>query len=334
MMSWLQAPWRITFDTNPEQCNLRCIFCEVHSIYNKSRTSVGEPMDPRIVEQVVAETAPLGLKEIIPSTMGEPLLYKHFDVFPRVASQYGVKINLTTNGTFPQHGVEKWAQIILPVASDIKISVNGATKETAERIMMGLDFERQMRNVETLVEMRDALETGSQKPTITFQVVFMESNINELPDILKTGIEMGVDRFKGHHLWVTWPELETESLLRNKNARMRWNAMAQKLHKIASSKKDRTIRIDNVFPVRYDDAPIPSSWTCPFLGREAWIARDGTFNVCCSPEENRRRLGYFGNVSDNGFMSLWRSQEYRTLVSGWGSYDACRLCRMRRPRAA
>lgn len=31
------APWRITFDTNPDDCNLRCIMCEEHSIYSTSQ---------------------------------------------------------------------------------------------------------------------------------------------------------------------------------------------------------------------------------------------------------------------------------------------------------
>ena len=27
----LDAPWRITFDTNPDDCNLNCVMCEEHS---------------------------------------------------------------------------------------------------------------------------------------------------------------------------------------------------------------------------------------------------------------------------------------------------------------
>jgi hypothetical protein len=28
------GPWRITFDTNPDDCNLHCIMCEEHSPYS------------------------------------------------------------------------------------------------------------------------------------------------------------------------------------------------------------------------------------------------------------------------------------------------------------
>jgi hypothetical protein len=31
------GPWRITFDTNPDDCNLSCIMCEDHSPYSDTR---------------------------------------------------------------------------------------------------------------------------------------------------------------------------------------------------------------------------------------------------------------------------------------------------------
>lgn len=33
--------------------------------------------------------------------MGEPLLYEHFEGILHLCERYGVKLNLTTNGTFP-----------------------------------------------------------------------------------------------------------------------------------------------------------------------------------------------------------------------------------------
>ena len=77
------APWRITFDTNPDDCNLNCVMCEEHSPYSPSHQAriKGElpyrRMDIDTIEQVISECASHGLEEIIPSTMGEPLIYKH-----------------------------------------------------------------------------------------------------------------------------------------------------------------------------------------------------------------------------------------------------------------
>ena len=76
---------------------------------------------------------------------------------------------------------------------------------------------------------------------------------------------------------------------------------------------------------------IPQEWICPFLGREAWIAWDGTFNVCCAPDNLRKSLGYFGNVNKQDFIELWNAENYRKLIQNWGNYDVCKECNMSRP---
>jgi hypothetical protein len=67
----LSAPRRITFDTNPDDCNFSCIMCEQHSEFSPHQKARKEAkirrrrMDFDIMKQVVAETAPLGLQEIV-----------------------------------------------------------------------------------------------------------------------------------------------------------------------------------------------------------------------------------------------------------------------------
>ncbi|MDX1319603.1 MAG: hypothetical protein R3207_05450, partial [Oceanospirillum sp.] len=73
--------WRITLDTNPDFCNLHCVMCEDHSPYadsreERKRAGLLRPlMDVGLLERIVREAAAMGIREIIPSTMGEPLLY-------------------------------------------------------------------------------------------------------------------------------------------------------------------------------------------------------------------------------------------------------------------
>ena len=146
-----ELPWRVTFDTNPDDCNLHCDMCEGFSQYStvqKERKEEG--LKPRrmsiwLVEKVLTEWVDLHLEslspespkmEVIPSTMGEPLLYEHFEEFLCLVIREdarlqahgapGLKLNLTTNGTFPRLGAKAWAKKLIPVTSDIKISWNGA----------------------------------------------------------------------------------------------------------------------------------------------------------------------------------------------------------------
>jgi hypothetical protein len=67
----LSAPRRITFDTNPDDCNFSCIMCEQHSEHSPHQKARKEAkirrrrMNFDIIKQVVAETASLGLQEIV-----------------------------------------------------------------------------------------------------------------------------------------------------------------------------------------------------------------------------------------------------------------------------
>ena len=321
------GPWRITFDTNPDLCNLNCIMCEEHSIYRKNKREKNRMMDPTLITKVIEELSENGLEEIIPSTMGEPLLYPHFDNFLNLSDEYDFKINLTTNGTFPKRDVDGWVMKLLPRCSDIKISINGSNKKINERIMRGIKYEKWISNIERFIELRDEL---GNETTITFQVTYMKSNFDDLEDLLKLAIEMGVDRFKGHHLWITWPELRSESLTEDIETRKRWNRKVDKLRNIA----DDLISLDNVEKLSIDDKrnKLPEEYVCPFADREAWIAWDGRFNVCCAPDERRREFGDFGNINDRSFLDIWNSEKYRKFVKKAGKASVCKKCNMRRSK--
>jgi len=339
----MPGPWRITFDTNPDSCNINCIMCEEHSQYRNEQTEEVNGKNPRImnpdiIRSVISTAAQHGLKEIIPSTMGEPLLYPWFDEFITLAKQFDLKVNLTTNGTFPNGGATHWGRLILPVASDVKISINSNLRSTNEPIMSGITHTEQMENIERFITLRDEIRLSKVNyPTVTFQATFMESNLDDLPGLVKMAISMGADRVKGHHLWITWPELEKESLKRDSHSRKRWNDMVDNLHTIVktSPKEDGTILIlENVLPlfdIYRDGELVPKDWQCPFTSHEAWISWDGTFNVCCCPDDIRSGFGKFGNVNETDFMELWRGNAYSNFINGWGTYKICQSCNMRRP---
>jgi MoaA/NifB/PqqE/SkfB family radical SAM enzyme len=311
--------------------------CEERSEYNRNLINRGRIMDFKIISQVVQDALPFGLKEIIPSTMGEPLLYPWMDGILKLCKDSNLKMNLTTNGTFPGRGVENWGKVIMPVASDIKISFNGSGPETSGSIMRGIDYDKQLENIRKLIEIRDEVRAScSNNPTITLQLTFMEKNFPELDDIIRVGIDLGVDRIKGHHLWVTWPELKEESLYRSAESRCRWNEKILILTEMVN--RNRTcngsmVRLENFNQLSENTSAIPSNWRCPFLGKEAWIAYDGTVNICCAPDPIRRTLGYYGNVKEERFMNLWHSSRYLGIVNANTLAQACLNCTLRRPLA-
>ena len=337
-----KGPWRITFDTNPDTCNLRCIMCEEHSPHSPlqdQRRAEGRPrrlMPIEVIERVVADAAPHGLKEIIPSTMGEPLLYDQFEDIIALCERYGVRLNLTTNGTFPRLGASKWAERIVPVTSDVKISWNGATSATNEAIMLGSRWETVLDNVRDFIAIRDAhAADGGNRCRVTFQLTFLEANIGELADTVRLAIDLGVDRVKGHHLWVHFEEIENQSMRRDPAAIRRWNEAVLKAREAAMEHtlpNGQHILLENIFPLDEDAVDdLAPGGPCPFLGQEAWISAMGRFDPCCAPDAQRRTLGEFGNLQEQGLMEIWNGDAYRQLMATYRNRQLCLGCNMRKP---
>ena len=339
------GPWRITFDTNPDDCNLNCIMCEEHSPFSdlqRKRRLAGLPkrrMDIVLVRRVLAEFPGTPLREVIPSTMGEPLLYGHIDEVIDLCSEYGLKLNLTTNGTFPGRGARAWAERIVPVASDVKVSWNGARRKTQEAIMLGSRWDGMLDNLRAFVEVRDAHPSaGGSRCRVTFQMTFLETNVAELPDLVRLAAELGVDRIKGHHAWTHFAEIEQLSMRRTTDSVGRWNEIVQTSREATDRFRlpdGGKVLLDNVFPLHGDAATeITPDSVCPFLGQEAWVSSDGRFDPCCAPDALRRTLGEFGSLRDQSFSEIWASDAYRQLQAGYRERTLCRGCNMRRPGAA
>lgn len=340
-MSQKPGPWRITFDTNPDDCNLRCIMCEEHSIYSTCQTKRKEESRPRrrmeieLIRKILQESIGSPLREIIPSTMGEPLLFRHFDEIIQMCHEFGVKLNLTTNGTFPKYGATEWAKRIVPVGSDVKISWNGASKETSELIMIGSNFEKRLQNVKDFIRVRDEIaDQGGNFCRVTFQLTFLEIGLEELPDVIRLAASLGVNRVKGHHLWVFTPEMVNQNLRRSPEAIKRWNEIVQIALKVVEKERlpnGEKIVLENIYTLEESAMEeLVHRGVCPFLGEEAWVSTAGRFNPCCAPDKERLKLGDFGNLYESSLEEIWTSEPYQNLRKNYLKHSVCKGCNMRK----
>jgi MoaA/NifB/PqqE/SkfB family radical SAM enzyme len=296
-------------------------------------------MDVNVFTNTLASMGEQAPREIIPSTMGEPLLYRDIDFLIASCRKSGSRLNLTTNGTFPRRGARRWGQIILPLASDVKISMNGMTDAVQEGVMQGAKAACLRENLRTFVAVRDQIAaTGSYSASITIQVTFMERNLAELPSIVRFALELGVDRVKGHHLWPHFEEIKADDLRRSPESRASWNQIADECAQIVEDHVlagGYRLKLENFerLPQSDNSRQIPEDYECPFLGREAWVNHEGRFDPCCAPDEQRKSLGSFGFVADpGGLLGIWNSAAYRDLVKNYKRHPLCQTCVMRRPR--
>ena len=335
--------WRLTIDTNPEDCNLKCLMCEEHSPYSdfipKLFMETGikrRRMKFETVEEIFYQAKGLGVKEIIPSTMGEPLLYKGIERIFELSERHGIKINLTTNGTFPKHPVEEWAKMIVPNTTDIKISWNGATAQTAEKIMIGLNFQQVIENVRSFVAFRNRHfgETGYYCK-ISFQLTFMQNNMQELADIIKLAAELDIDRVKGHQLWAHFDEIKNLSMKANSDNIVKWNEYVNQAYQAQESYRrpnGKMVILENIIPLHENDnIQVPENYECPFLGKELWISATGKISPCCAPDSLRKSLGDFGNIEDATIHDILNSTTYRELMRNYKAKPLCKTCNMRKP---
>jgi radical SAM protein with 4Fe4S-binding SPASM domain len=317
--------------------------CEEHSPYSdfipklKQETGISRrrmPID--WIEGIFLQAKSLGVTEIIPSTMGEPLLYSGFNQIIELCKTYMIQLNLTTNGTFPKKTMSEWSHLIIPICTDIKISWNGATKQTAESIMKGISFEKTLENIKQLIEYRNEYALSHSKYCrITFQLTFLENNMQELKDIIRLAAEMGVDRVKGHHLWAHFKEIRPLSMKANLENLSKWNQYIEEVNKATEMYKradGNTVLLENFFYLDPNQSnQIPDNYECPFLAKELWISPTGKISPCCAPDQERQKLGDFGNIQTQSLKEILESERYKRLVANYKSFLLCQNCNMRKP---
>ena len=179
---------RLTLLTNPDTCNLHCPLC----FLNQRGVPVGlGEMPVEVVLRSIEKYA--GVREVIPSTMGEPLLYSHFEELLELCISRGIPLNLTTNGSFPKGwGSDEGMKRLLLVCSDIKVST--LSYETG-----GLPESEWKANVKKLLDVRRLLLEGDSSQAVaavSLQVTLHRENADFASELLRWAEQVGISRIK------------------------------------------------------------------------------------------------------------------------------------------
>ena len=265
---------RITLLTNPDKCNLRCALCFLRQ---RGIVSYAGEMPFETAKAAIEKYSP---KEVIPSTMGEPLLYSRFEDLLHLCETAGIKINLTTNGTFPgKWGMPSVMFELVQACSDIKVS-------TLAYEMGGFLRNLWRENVEKLIECRKRRLDSSA--TISLQVTLHRENIQEVKDILSWAEKVGVYRIK----WNPAVFIPDSAILER-----RFKLSKQELDSLRHELLEGSLHSDKIkfegslfLEDPTEDCPMSGSCEkCPFTD-EVWIWPDGHEDHCPNP---KRRWGKF-----------------------------------------
>lgn len=289
-------PVRITLNTN-KNCNLRCKLC---GFSTKSQNLEKDRMKLDLIE-IISEELFSTAWEVVPSTIGEPLVYENFLDLIHLIGEYQCRIELYTNGMLLD---EEISRKILPFLADLKVSFDAASKSVFENFRVNANYETIIRNITKFNELRKNFRYVSP-PTITLQVTLARSNINELPLLVKLASSIGINRIAASHAYIFSQNLKSESLIFNRDLSDENLLEAYILSK--------NLDVNTFFPRPFNGANPGTFYlfkakTCAYLYKETWINANGDVHPCFLPDSP-----VMGNLHEESFQEIWNGSRYRNM---------------------
>jgi len=195
-------PLHLDIETT-ESCNLKCIMC-VHGIDGVPNTGM---IDVGFAKSLIDQASDGGTKSIKFNWRGEPALHKGLEELVAYAKHKGIlEVQINTNGI---PFTEKRIRTLIESGIDrVIFSMDGASKETYEKIRVGAKYENLIRNIRIFRKIRDELNLS--KPLFRIQMVRMSTNDHELDSFIEMwkdivddiSIKDVTDRGQGGELYV------------------------------------------------------------------------------------------------------------------------------------
>ena len=167
-------------------CNLRCPICYTGSGKNPiPKGYLSFTNYKKVIDQLKDYLILVRL-----DGLGESFL--NSDIFSMI--EYATKNNIISavSTNFTTFKPDDFKKVIDAGLDYLIISLDGATKETYEKVRVGARFETVLSSIKEIVKLKKSLK--SKTPFIESQFIIFEESIHELEQIKKLSEELGVDR--------------------------------------------------------------------------------------------------------------------------------------------
>jgi MoaA/NifB/PqqE/SkfB family radical SAM enzyme len=229
-------PYYIQLEVS-SRCNINCIHCSREKFFGK-----GEDLDMDVLYRVERELLPYA-KEFLISFYGEPLLHPNIEeIFGVVKRHPHLHSSFYTNALpLTEHMIDK---ILDAKFSYLNISIDGARKETYEKIRRGGSFDQLLKNLACLRNKRRAVK--DYHLWLNMRIVGMRENIEEAPLFVELAKEYEFDFIMYYlNLTVDHPEMTHSPL--NQYPELT-NEMFRKAHERARELGIPTTFFETPFP--------------------------------------------------------------------------------------
>lgn len=277
-----------------DYCNLRCIHCPRHSPQAEINTG-------RWTEEMFDSLLPwmryAGFVGI--AGLGEPFLEKSLPRILKKIVNAGPAPSVITNGTLISREVIEQIVGVGPML--INVSIDGATRETFERIRAGGNFDRVIGNMMALREAKE--RAGTKHPGVQINWAWCKTNLGEYEELARIAEQIGALAIRTQPVYVeglpqALPEAVTEAEvdLALANLRRVLNPAIQVVNSPINTPliKQEPVEDGNGAGVSNE------SYFCPNIWRQILIGTHGNVRVCC--------MGAFqdiGNIQEQPLNEIW-----------------------------
>jgi len=235
-----------------------------------------------------------GLIRVHLQGQGEPFLHK--DIFRMInyASDKGIIVTTTSNGTLLNSEMAK--KIIESKLDEIVISVDSIDKETCESIRKGVKFDVLIDNIKRLSEMRKGRK---KKLKMSIGMTIIKDNLKEIPEFIKFFSEMGINELIFQRL------LTNEFYVKHYETNFLKEQLISEKELIKEIKKNKELAKRRNISILFDEGK------CNWLWSQIYVNYMGDVNPCCLVlDPNNPKLG---NLLKQDFKKIWNNQEYKNL---------------------
>ncbi len=296
-----------------QMCHLKCVQCE-HTYWNEPDSMLSYNDFTKIIDQFP------DLIWLSPNALGEPFLNKDFWRMLEYGRAKGTLGEIYSNTSMLKPSdMRRFVDMGLEY---FKFSFDAPTKETYEKIRVGINFDTVVENIVALHEYK--LKKHTPFPKLQIHYLVMKDTIREAPKMLDFlhDLHIDVDAVMYSRLLWNFPEIENQYI---------------EFPQILATellKKGERLRIPVCFNEdAFGNKPPVNDW---LAGQMPYVFPDVTvISCCCHNERNQRqwqRETSMGNIFDAPFREIWRGERYTQLrrelraknISG--ASKPCQIC--------
>jgi wyosine [tRNA(Phe)-imidazoG37] synthetase (radical SAM superfamily) len=264
-------------------CNLKCIMCPTGlGIIQRPKGY----MDMTLYRAIMDEIGPL-IGSAVLHSWGEPLMHPELFEMIRIGKRHDVRMETSTNITILN---TERARAVLDAGLDVLyLAMDGATKETYERVRVNAKWDKSLRNVDRFLELK-AQRRGTTR--VIMQIIAMNETRAEVDAFVQRWNRPEVDVVNVKHL-DTWGD-QVDAITEHKPAA-------------------------ELMPMKR----VP----CPNLWYHGYIFWDGTLTSCERDYDQKTPLGNVGDAGVLAAWNGPAMQALRQKhVDGDFTAPACERC--------